>query len=668
MSHFFRKEFYTTKDGVIFMADATKAKQDVVEENAALHGAYGEVKGNDYIPYVSAKRNVLEFTIRSIIIGALLAILFGVANTYLGLKVGLTVSASIPAAVLATGIYKIFFTKGNILEKNIVQVTASSGESVAGGIIFTLPALLLWNMNISSLNVIIVSVLGGLIGVLFFIPLRRYLSVEEHGNLIYPEGMACAEILVSGEKGGAGASLVFGGMGIGGIYKLLSGGFAAWSEDPSWKFPGLSNGVIGVNALSSLLGVGYIVGYEVGSYMLSGGLIAWLVIIPVITYFGQGVPNAIFPSNIPIAQMDASAIWSKYVRYIGAGAVAAGGFLSLAKSAPTIIRSFKAAMTGLTKTKAGEAGKRTENDLSIAIVIGGTFLVAILMIILPQVPGGITGALLVLIFGFFFAAVSARIVGLVGVSNNPVSGMTIATLLVISAVIKGLGWTQDAKLFAAITLGAVVCVAISVAGATAQNSKTTFILGGTPKYAQIAQYLGIIATSYFIGAIIVMLNKAYTIGTEQLPAPQATLMSMVTKGVITGTLPWEFVIVGLIFGVAIFAIGLPVLPFALGLYLPLDLSMGVLAGGIIRTIIEKYSRSESEKKSKVERGVLIASGLIAGDAIIGVIIAFFAYLQIDISFLKNAPFANSNWFALAMFLLLALITYRYTISGQKQKE
>lgn len=649
------------------MADATKADQDVVENNESLNGAYGGIKGDEYVPFVSPKKKVLEFTLRSVIIGALLAVLFGVANTYLGLKVGLTVSASIPAAVLATGVYKLLFRHGNILERNVVQVVASSGESVAGGIIFTLPALFLWNMDMSSLNVIVVSILGGLIGILFFIPLRRYLTVEEHGNLVYPEGMACAEILVSGEKGGAGASLVFTGMAVGGLYKLLSGGFAAWSESPSWAFPGLSNGLIGVNALPSLLGVGYIVGYEVGSYMLSGGIIAWLVIIPIITYFGRGVPTPIFPSDVPIAQMAASAVWSKYVRYIGAGAVAAGGFLSLARSAPTIIKSFRAAMTGLAKTKAGESGKRTENDLSMAIVIGGTLLAAILMIILPQVPGGVIGSILVLVFGFFFAAVSARIVGIVGVSNNPVSGMTIATLLVVSAVIKGMGWTQDAKLFAAITLGAVVCVAISVAGATAQNAKTTFVLGGTPKHVQVAQYLGVIAASYFVGAIIVMLNKAYTMGTKQLPAPQATLMSMVTKGVITGTLPWEFVIIGLIFGVAIFAIGLPVLPFALGLYLPLDLSMGILAGGIIRVIIEKNSRSEEEKKSSIERGVLISSGLIAGDAIIGVLIAFFAYIQYDISFLGKTTVANNNWFALLMFILLGVFTYWYTVLGRKRK-
>lgn len=648
------------------MADATKADQDVVENNS-LEGAYGGVKGENYIPFVSPKRTVVEFTFRSVIIGALLAIVFGVANTYLGLKVGLTVSASIPAAVLATGFYKLFFRNSSILEKNIVQVVASSGESIAGGIIFTLPALLLWNMNIGSINVIIVAILGGIIGVLFFIPLRRYLTIEEHGSLIYPEGMACAEILISGEKGGSGAGLVFAGMGLGGLYKLLSGGFAAWSESPSWKFPGLSNGVIGVNALPSLLGVGYIVGYEVGSYMLSGGLIAWLVIIPIITYFGRGVPTPIFPSSVTIAEMGASDIWSKYVRYIGAGAVAAGGFLSLARSAPTIVRSFGAAMTGLAKSKAGSQALRTEHDLSMAYVIGGTLLAAILMIIMPQIPGGIIGAILVLVFGFFFAAVSARIVGIVGVSNNPVSGMTIATLLVISAVIKGLGWTQDTALFAAITLGSIVCVAISVAGATAQNAKTTFILGGTPKHIETAQFLGVLASSYFVGAIIIMLHKAYTMGTEHLPAPQATLMSMVTKGVITGTLPWEFVIIGLIFGIAVFAIGLPVLPFALGLYLPLDLSMGILVGGVIRSIIDKATESEEEKKAKSERGVLIASGLIAGDAIIGVLIAFFAYIQKDISFFKNTNLAGNNWFALIMFLILSLFTYLLTNAVKKNK-
>jgi putative oligopeptide transporter, OPT family len=442
----------------------------------------------------------------------------------------------------------------------------------------------------------------------------------------------------------------------------------AWGENPEWKFPGLSNGLIGVNALPSLLGVGYIVGYEVGSYMLSGGLIAWLVIIPLITYFGHTVASPIFPSTVPIAQMDAWAIWSKYVRYIGAGAVAAGGFLSLARSLPTIIRSFKAAMTGLAQTKAGEAGKRTEQDVSMGVVIGGTLIVALLMIFLPQVPSGLIGSISVLVFGFFFAAVSARIVGIVGVSNNPVSGMTIATLLVISAIVKGLGWSQQTAMIAAIILGAIVCVAISAAGATAQNAKTTFILGGTPKYMEIAQYVGVLAASYFVGIIIIMLHGAYTMGTSQLPAPQATLMSMVTKGVITGTLPWEFVIIGLVFGIAAFTIGIPVLPFALGLYLPLHLSTGVLAGGILRTIIEKASSSEEDKKHKVERGILFSSGLIAGDALVGILIAFFAYIQYDIGIFKNAPLSGNSWFALAMFLLLCLFTYLFTNVKNKKTE
>ncbi|GAB6158313.1 oligopeptide transporter, OPT family [Desulfotomaculum varum] len=641
------------------MADATKANQDVVEHSNMLEGAYGGIPGDRYVPFVAPERSMVEFTARALIIGALLSVLFGVANTYLGLKVGLTVSASIPAAVLATGLYKIFFRSGNILERNIVQTVASSGESIAGGIIFTIPALLLWGMDISVLTVVIVSALGGLIGILFFVPLRRYLTVEEHGNLIYPEGMACAEVLVSGEKGGAGAGLVFTGIAVGGLYKLFSGGFLAWNESPEWKLPFLSNGLIGVNALPSLLGVGFIVGYDVGKFMLAGGLVAWMLVIPLISYFGQGLANPIFPSTVPIAEMDAWSIWSKYVRYIGAGAVAAGGFISLARSAPTIVRSFRAAMSGLAQTKGAAGQKRTEQDLSIAVVIGGTLLVALLIVLLPQVPGGIIGALLVLFFGFFFAAVSSRITGIVGVSNNPVSGMTIATLLVVSAIVKGLGWSAETGMVVAITLGSIVCVAIAVAGATAQNGKTTFILGGTPKFVQISQYVGVLACAYFIGAIIVMLHGAYTMGSADLPAPQATLMSMVTKGVITGTLPWEFVIMGLIVGVAIYAMGLPVLPFALGFYLPLHLSMGILVGGVVRILIEK-GLGANELKDKVERGVLISSGLIAGDALVGIVIAFFAYIEYNIAFLKGTALAANNWFALIMFLLVAWFTYWYT--------
>ncbi|ABO51156.1 oligopeptide transporter, OPT family [Desulforamulus reducens MI-1] len=643
--------------------------QDVVEQKSdSLEGAYGGISGKKYVPFVSTQKALVEFTVRSLVIGAVLSVLFGVANTYLGLKVGLTVSASIPAAVLATGLYKLFFRSGNILERNIVQTVASSGESIAGGIMFTLPALFLWGMDMKVMTVVIASVLGGLIGVLFFIPLRRYLTVEEHGKLIYPEGMACAEVLVSGEKGGAGAGLVFAGIAVGGVYKFFSSGLMAWRESPEWKLPFLSNGLIGINALPSLLGVGFIVGFDVGKFMLAGGLFAWLVIIPLISYFGQAVPTAIFPSDVPIAQMDAWAIWSKYVRYIGAGAVAAGGFISLATSAPTIFKSFRAAMSGLASSQGGESEKRTEKDLSLAIVLGGTLLVAAIITFTPIVPGGVVGALSVLFFGFFFAAVSSRIVGIVGVSNNPVSGMTIATLLVLSAIVKGLGFSGETGMVVAIVLGSIVCVAIAVAGATAQNAKTTFILGGTPKYAQVAQYVGVIASAYFVGAIIVMLHGAYTMGSADLPAPQATLMSMVTKGVITGTLPWEFVIMGLVFGVAIYLMGLPILPVALGLYLPVHLSMGILFGGVVRILVEKGIAAQDELKDKVERGVLISSGLIAGDALIGILIAFFAYIEYNIAFLKGTVLAANNWFALAMFLVVAWFTYWYTNRKDVQKD
>ncbi|HWJ03512.1 MAG TPA: oligopeptide transporter, OPT family, partial [Verrucomicrobiae bacterium] len=331
--------------------------------------AYGEVKGEDYIPYVPADKVMPEFTILSIIIGAILAVLFGAANTYLGLLVGMTVSASIPAAVLATGVLKGVFKRQSILENNVVQAIASSGESIAGGVIFTIPALLLWGMDVSIMQIVVVALLGGALGILFVVPLRNYLTVEEHGKLIYPEGMACAEVLVAGDVGGSGAGIVFTGMGIGALYKGLSGGTGLWGENPEWAIPGLKGGMLGFNALASLLGVGFIVGAEVGAYMLAGGLVAWMILIPLISYFGSGLTTAIFPSTVPISEMDAWAIWSKYIRYMGAGAVATGGFISLIKSLPTIVRSFRAAMGGLAKSGGKTGIQRTAQDMPVSIVL-----------------------------------------------------------------------------------------------------------------------------------------------------------------------------------------------------------------------------------------------------------------------------------------------------------
>jgi putative OPT family oligopeptide transporter len=637
------------------------------DKRGLSYDAYGGGKGEDYVPYIAANKVLPEFTILSLIIGALLAILFGAANTYLGLLVGMTVSASIPAAVLATGILKGLFKRSSILESNIVQAVASSGESIAGGIIFTIPALLLWGMSVSITQIVLVSLLGGALGILFVVPLRNYLTVEEHGKLIYPEGMACAEVLVAGDVGGSGASIVFTGIGVGAVYKGLSGGTGLWGENPEWAIAGFKGGMLGFNALASLLGVGFIVGAEVGAFMLAGGLVAWMILIPLISYFGAGLTSPIFPSTVPISQMDSWAIWSKYIRYIGAGAVATGGFISLIKSLPTIVRSFRAAMGGLAKSGGKGGVVRTAKDVSVSIVLLGTFVVFLTLLFLPQVPVGFTGAILVVVFGFFFATVSARIVGSVGVSNNPVSGMTIATLLFTSATLKAIGVVGDPGMITAISIGAVVCVAISIAGAGAQNAKTAHIIGATPKYVSYAMYVGVVACAAAVGGVILMLHQTYGMGSQTLAAPQATLMSLVIKGVITGTLPWTLVIVGAVFGVAIYLMGLPILPFALGLYLPIHLSAGIMVGGVVRAIVDRTLKGEVLKQ-KIERGVLLASGLIAGDALIGIVIAIFAYLKLDITVFGKNPLASNNWFSLIMFIVLAIFTYFYVLSGKNKQD
>jgi putative OPT family oligopeptide transporter len=637
------------------------------DKRGLSYDAYGGGKGEDYVPYIAANKVLPEFTILSLIIGALLAILFGAANTYLGLLVGMTVSASIPAAVLATGILKGLFKRSSILESNIVQAVASSGESIAGGIIFTIPALLLWGMSVSITQIVLVSLLGGALGILFVVPLRNYLTVEEHGKLIYPEGMACAEVLVAGDVGGSGASIVFTGIGVGAVYKGLSGGTGLWGENPEWTIAGFKGGMLGFNALASLLGVGFIVGAEVGAFMLAGGLVAWMILIPLISYFGAGLTSPIFPSTVPISQMDSWAIWSKYIRYIGAGAVATGGFISLIKSLPTIVRSFRAAMGGLAKSGGKGGVVRTAKDVSVSIVLLGIFVVFLTLLFLPQVPVGFTGAILVVVFGFFFATVSARIVGSVGVSNNPVSGMTIATLLFTSATLKAIGVVGDPGMITAISIGAVVCVAISIAGAGAQNAKTAHIIGATPKYVSYAMYVGVVACAAAVGGVILMLHQTYGMGSQTLAAPQATLMSLVIKGVITGTLPWTLVIVGAVFGVAIYLMGLPILPFALGLYLPIHLSAGIMVGGVVRAIVDRTLKGEVLKQ-KIERGVLLASGLIAGDALIGIVIAIFAYLKLDITVFGKNPLASNNWFSLIMFIVLAIFTYFYVLSGKNKQD
>ncbi|MFL0270214.1 OPT family oligopeptide transporter [Candidatus Clostridium radicumherbarum] len=641
------------------------------EKKGLSQTAFGGIKGEDYVPYVSVKEALPELTTISIIVGCLFAMIFGAANTYLGLKVGMTVAAGIPAAVLATAVFKSA-AQNRILEANMIQSMAAMGESLAGGLIFIIPAIILLNQQLTLTTIIIVALLGGLLGVIFVVPLRKYLMVEEHGKLIYPEAMAASEVLVNGSTGGAGLKVMMNGLLIGGLFKLLSGGFKLWNEDPEWAIKAKGIGYetsFGISAYASLVGVGYIVGIEIASYMFAGAIVSWFALIPLIKYIGAGLPAALFPSAKIITEMAPAAIAKNYVKYIGAGAVAAGGLISIIKAMPTIIKSFKSAMSGMS----GKAGqKRTDMDIPMTWVIAGAILVFVLAWVIPTFNGNILWSLIVVICAFFFSVVSARLVGLIGTSNNPISGMTIASLLVITGILKATNHVGNAGMIAAIIGGTVVCVAAAVAGGSAQSLKTTYVMGGTPKRLEIGMYIAVALSSAVIGAVILMLNSAYGIGGDAIAAPQANMMAMIVNGIMDAKLPWIFVIIGLTLGVMCEVMKIPVLPFALGLYLPIGLSAGVLVGGILRWLIDsKFKKDNEVLKEQTEKGTLLASGLIAGEAIMGILIAVLAMLQIDgpVGFgAKIVPaLTGSPWLSAIMLLVLCIWFYNSTAKVDNKK-
>ncbi len=629
--------------------------------------AYGGIKGEDYIPFIPTTEVMPETTGYSIIIGIIFACIFAAANTYLGLKVGLTISAGIPGAILATGLLKGLFRRNNILEANMIASLSAMGESIAGGIIFILPALILSGFGLSIAQVAIVTIIGGIMGVFFITPLRRFLIVEEHGTLIYPESMAAAEVLVTGTEGGSAFKTVLTGLGVGGGYKFLSGGLMFWPESASYTITQYQGTMIGVDALASLLGVGFIVGTHASALMFGGSLIAWFALIPLIKFLGQGLAVPLFPSTKLISEMSASQIWGSYIRYIGAGAVAMGGFISLARSLPTIIRSFKQAMSGIGSKSTGDVD-RINVEAPLTWVIGAAVFGFVATWLIPAINGGFLGALAAVVFSFFFAVVSARMVGIIGASNNPVSGMTIATLLFVTSLLKLTGVTGDAGVMKAILIGGVVCVAIAVAGGTAQSLKTTYVIGGNPKNVQIGMFIALSIASVVAGFVIIMLDKAYGIGGAEVAAPQASLMKLIVDGIMTAQLPWTLVIVGAAIAVFCALVGLPILPVALGIYLPINLNAAILVGGIIRVLVEKkFANNEERKAESIEKGTLLASGLVAGDALIGIIIAAFATLEINLG-LGKALFptlSKSNLFAFIMFILLGL--WIYLFSSKKNK-
>lgn len=598
-------------------------------------------KNESFKPYISADRVLPEFTVTSILMGIILAVVFGAANAYLGLKVGMTVSASIPAAVISLGVIRVIMRKSSILESNMVQTIGSAGESLAAGAIFTMPALFLWAEEgkiemPGYMEITLIALFGGILGVLFMIPLRKALIVEEHGVLPYPEGKACAEVLLAGEEGGSNASTVFVGMGLGAAFKFIVDGMKVVPADIVTPTLKSYAGQFGVEIYPALIGVGYICGPSISSYMFAGGIIGWLVLIPAIVFFGGSVDFAAIGNTSlagsTIAEVYAangpSAIWSNVIKYVGAGAIATGGIISLLKSLPLIIKTFAGAMKSLKNTSGG-TNVRTDRDMKLPIVMGIILIIIILIWLVPSVPVSLLGAFLVAIFGFFFATVSARMVGLIGSSNNPVSGMAIATLLMSTFVLKASGNTGMSGMTGAIAIGSIICIIAAIAGDTSQDLKTGFIVGATPEKQQIGELIGVISAGFAIAGVMSLLNKAWGFGTAEIPAPQATLMKMIVEGIMDAKLPWVLVFMGVFLALALEILKVPVMPFAIGLYLPIHLSTGIMVGGVVRWALEKKKDTEEKKKENISNGTLYCAGMIAGEGLVGILLAVLAIVKIN---------------------------------------
>jgi len=622
----------------------------------------------EFKPYISSGSQVAEFTVKSVLLGAIFGIIFGAATVYLALKAGLTVSASIPIAVLAISIGRKFF-KTTILENNIIQTTGSAGESIAAGVVFTLPGFLFLSAGSNSESffsywpIFFLAALGGILGTLMMIPLRRSLIVEEHQSLPYPEGTACASVLIAGEKGGDFAKTAYYGLAFAFAYAILQKIFHLIAEAPAWAtsqankfFPSATvNGEI----TPEYMGVGYIIGPKIAGVLVAGGVLAWLGLIPLLAtlvpaetiayqlvklgylkdVYSPGGPGGWDPLNMVFANT-ATAIYQAYVKQIGAGAVAAGGFITLLKTIPTIVSSFKSSLASMNKsTNEKQTVKRTDDDLSFKIVIFGSLGLILLMALLPQIPGDsvlnkLLIGVLVIIFGFFFVTVSSRIVGLIGTSSNPVSGMTIATLMGTCLIFISIGWTGHLYEPMALVVGSMICIAAANAGATSQDLKTGYIVGATPRYQQLALFVGAIVSAVVIGLTLSVLDRptaemtaqgiTHAIGTETYPAPQGTLMATLIKGLLSFNLDWQFVLVGVFLAITIELCGVKSLSFAVGAYLPLSTTLPIFAGGAIKGLVEMRSKKNGIKSEDEElgKGNLFATGLVAGGALMGVIYAF----------------------------------------------
>ena len=718
--------------------------------------------GVSHQPYIPASQAPAELTPRAIALGVVLGLIFGASNVYLALKIGLTVSASIPIAVLSITIFR-WLGRSTILENNIVQTTGSAADSVSAGVVFTIPAILLMGYDLDISRVTILAIAGGLMGILMMIPLRRALIVKEHGNLPYPEGTACAEVLIAGERGGIHAKTVFQAFGIAFVYKFLMSALKLWQEYPGRVISGYQNAEVRVEVSPELLGVGYIIGPRIAGYLFAGGCLAYVVLMPAIKLFGSAMTEPMFGTTKLIRDMSAGEIRAAFVFYIGAGAVATAGIIALARSLPTILGAFRAGFAEMRASRVGQAiaKLRTDDDLPISVTVIGSIVLAIVLAFLPQIGVNLLGGILIILFGFFFTTVSSRICGQIGSSANPISGMTIASLIAISFIFLLLGWNHIDDRVRAISIACVIAVAVANGGNTSQDLKTGFLVGSTPRFQQIAILIGAIGSALAVGWTLTFLNNAYSYqvpeqrpgfvapasgsspdgnvvvhsetmshfgigGTDSIDAntyqvirvyvetqgvppgkylvdpgshqiryvvdpgiggriheyrghelkrldsPKATLMALITDGILTHKLPWALVMIGVFLTIAIELMGVQSLPVAVGVYLPLTTSAGMFAGGIVRWLVERKGRSDNRSLAEIESGpgVLFASGLIAGGAICGIAVAAIAgwgsrtgksadWLSEALPLYHSLGlFATSATAGLVMFAILGFLLYR----------
>ena len=631
-------------------------------------------KNTEFKPYIPAEKITPELTVTSVIMGCILAVIFGAANAYLGLRVGMTVSASIPAAVISMGVIRVILRRNSILESNMVQTIGSAGESLAAGAIFTMPALFLWaEEGLTSkpgiVEITLIALCGGILGVLFMVPLRNALIVKEHATLLYPEGTACADVLLAGEEGGANASTVFSGMGLAAVFKFVVDGLKLLPADVSAAFKSFK-GEIGMEVYPALLGVGYIVGPKIASYMFTGSLIGWMVIIPLICLFGPDTWMYPAAEGTTIAQLyangGASAIWSTYVKYIGAGAIATGGIISLIKSLPLIVTTFRDSMKSMKGSK-NTSTERTAQDLPMQFILLGVIAMVFIIWIVPAIPVTLLGACIIVVFGFFFATVSSRMVGLVGSSNNPVSGMAIATLLIATMIIKASGNTGIDGMKAAIAIGSVICIVAAIAGDTSQDLKTGYLLGATPKKQQIGELIGVVAAGLAIGGVLYLLNTAWGYGSAEVPAPQATLMKMIVEGIMGGKLPWTLVFIGVFLAIGLEILRIPVMPFAIGLYLPIYLNAAIMIGGVVRMFVDGRKNVDDKKKEEqATDGTLYCAGMIAGEGLVGILLAILAVVNVSSVFDLSGSINLGNAGGVILMLLMILSLLKFSIWNKKK--